>query len=467
MASISAPVGKGKKAQNTPEDVKTVQTLLNKHASACEIQKLKVNGKTSRALEDAISSFQKKLFKGKSDGLVEPNKKTIKNLNLPETKVAKLCGATGPGGKQKKELKGTQYVVRWKGQSVVFSEKDMSHALGLISKRLQFEVKLLEDRLKDQRKVYEELTSGPISFFAQLATPNIVLNAPKKAIAKANSEIATLKKLSSSKSQASLLQAFKKMKATRVWVDGVSDSINLLSQELAAGAKVCENVSVEVRDASADFIQLALLSRGMPPAQAALIVSGAKNTIQEIANGVVLKGQWVQKGGVLGSLQRIVGKSLKSGILGLIGGKIGQALMKGIGEKLAFRLAKSGIVQKVVTAEGRIWIIKLVEGYSKQFPGLSSQVTIEELMKVAIRVVNKKLTGPTIVKIMYSITKDIAKMMEPLVTQVNNDSALIAKSAEQMEKSGLAEKIVRQVVLQNKSDIKAAIARELKEKAAA
>lgn len=343
----------------------------------------------------------------------------------------------------------------------------MSHALGLISKRLQFEIQLLEDRIKDQQKLYDEVTSGPISFFAQLATPIIVLNAPKKAFAKANSEIANLKKLSARKSQESLLQAFKKMKSTRVWVDGVSDSINFLSQELGAGAKVCEKVSIEIRDASADFIQLALLSRGMPPAKAALIVSGAKHTIQEIANAVVLRGQWVKKGGVLGSLGRISGNALVSSLLGYLGGKLGQALMKGIGEKLATRFAQSGLIEKVVNAEGKVWVIKVVQGYSRQYPALATKATTEEMMRTAIRIVNKKVTGPAVLKIMTSCVNDIARLMAPLVTQTKSESALIAKSAEKIEKSPLGAKIVRELVLKHKSDIKAAIAQELKAKATA
>lgn len=73
-SNLSASVGKGGK--NEEADVRLVQTLLNQKANAS----LKVDGQYGNKTLAAIKAFQRSIFNGSADGLIEPGGKTIKAL---------------------------------------------------------------------------------------------------------------------------------------------------------------------------------------------------------------------------------------------------------------------------------------------------------------------------------------------------------------------------------------------------
>ena len=75
---LSASVGKNGK--NKPEDVKTVEGLLNTFASTIGFSKLPCKGQPSPKLNDAIGKFQLEVCGFKADFLVEPGKNSYKAL---------------------------------------------------------------------------------------------------------------------------------------------------------------------------------------------------------------------------------------------------------------------------------------------------------------------------------------------------------------------------------------------------
>lgn len=82
--AISKPVGQGYLARNLPDDVRTIQEALNqvtvKGAAGGPMPFLAVDGLCGPKTNGAIVRFQQAQFK-KSDGVIEPNKKTIIRLN--------------------------------------------------------------------------------------------------------------------------------------------------------------------------------------------------------------------------------------------------------------------------------------------------------------------------------------------------------------------------------------------------
>ncbi|KHA53788.1 hypothetical protein [Sulfitobacter geojensis] len=70
----------GRKGKNAPDDVKTVQTLLNGFASKLKTAKLKPDGAPSPKLEQLIGTFQSEICGFKPDFRIDPGKGTIKKL---------------------------------------------------------------------------------------------------------------------------------------------------------------------------------------------------------------------------------------------------------------------------------------------------------------------------------------------------------------------------------------------------
>ena len=77
-ATIKASVGR--KGKNQPEDVKTIQNLLNGFASKFGLPKLKVSGTSDAKLEQAIGKFQAEVCEIKADHRVDPGRNTFKKL---------------------------------------------------------------------------------------------------------------------------------------------------------------------------------------------------------------------------------------------------------------------------------------------------------------------------------------------------------------------------------------------------
>ncbi|CDH43675.1 peptidoglycan-binding domain-containing protein [Candidatus Contendibacter odensensis] len=76
MDKINASVGKG--GVNNSLDVKTVQTLLNRHIRP----QIQVDGKAGPRTIDAIMEFQRRVVRlSQPDGRVDPNGQTLAKLN--------------------------------------------------------------------------------------------------------------------------------------------------------------------------------------------------------------------------------------------------------------------------------------------------------------------------------------------------------------------------------------------------
>ncbi|NSY39118.1 peptidoglycan-binding domain-containing protein [Leisingera sp. ANG59] len=85
VAKLSASVGR--KGKNLPEDVKTVQQLLNAFAGKAGIKKVKTDGAPSPVLEKMIGQFQQEVCGFKPDYRIDPGKNTIKKLNAGPAKA--------------------------------------------------------------------------------------------------------------------------------------------------------------------------------------------------------------------------------------------------------------------------------------------------------------------------------------------------------------------------------------------
>lgn len=83
--SISASVGKGGK--NKPQDVKTIQELLNAFAGTAGFSKFKPGAEPNAKLNDAIGKVQLKVCGFKPDFKVEPGKRTLRTLNAGPSKA--------------------------------------------------------------------------------------------------------------------------------------------------------------------------------------------------------------------------------------------------------------------------------------------------------------------------------------------------------------------------------------------
>jgi hypothetical protein len=126
--SISAPVGQN--SPNFPNDVKTIQELINKvppnDGGLAPDKKLVVDGACGPKTKDAISKFQLKHFGWSgADGKVEPNKQTLAKLNSFD-KPAPGGGAPPPPPPPKPQPKSKQFLLQFvnKGNVIGLQRKD-------------------------------------------------------------------------------------------------------------------------------------------------------------------------------------------------------------------------------------------------------------------------------------------------------------------------------------------------------
>lgn len=117
MASLSGSVGKG--GANAAADVKLVQQKLKTFAAMPDGKSfdVKVDGKNTKTLEDAIAEFQKRVVgMSRGDGLVEPGGKTWRALNGPVPAPPPAPKAADP-----KKLSGASW---WRANQAKFPNSD-------------------------------------------------------------------------------------------------------------------------------------------------------------------------------------------------------------------------------------------------------------------------------------------------------------------------------------------------------
>lgn len=96
MAKIGASVGTG--GVNRPDDVKTVQSLLNLNlAHLAPLPRLDVNGQCGPATVEAITEFQRNVMGAAlPDGRVDPDGRTLVKLSEAEVRTIALTGSPLP-----------------------------------------------------------------------------------------------------------------------------------------------------------------------------------------------------------------------------------------------------------------------------------------------------------------------------------------------------------------------------------
>jgi hypothetical protein len=106
VGNIASSVGKGGK--NEPDDVKAVQTLLNRHAAAGGFSKVKISGDCDKDTLKAIEALQKAMGAKSPDGKVDVGGKTWKALQARELPKAEESKGAAKPGKVVGDLSGVQ-----------------------------------------------------------------------------------------------------------------------------------------------------------------------------------------------------------------------------------------------------------------------------------------------------------------------------------------------------------------------
>lgn len=137
--SISASVGKG--ATNKEADVRVVQTLLNNKGAS-----LTVDGQIGNNTINAIIDFQKGIFNGWSDGVIQPGKNTWKALSEGSSSGGNETPPNTGGGEQNggNQQPSTGSLSASVGRGGTNKESDVLHIQQLLNKA-GVEPKLVED----------------------------------------------------------------------------------------------------------------------------------------------------------------------------------------------------------------------------------------------------------------------------------------------------------------------------------
>jgi hypothetical protein len=113
MIKLTGSVGRN--GDNTPDDVKKVQVLLNKHAATAGFGKLSVDGKVGTNTLKAIVVFQKAIGIKSPDGVVDAGGRTLKALEdkpvakpAEDTKAAPAKPAGNGSGRLVGNVTGVQ-----------------------------------------------------------------------------------------------------------------------------------------------------------------------------------------------------------------------------------------------------------------------------------------------------------------------------------------------------------------------
>lgn len=101
MAGIKDPVGAGKKAVNTPSDVRIIKHVLNQHYDAVGFKRMREDDKLDQALVTAIGAFEARVMKKRVTSVVLPGSKTFKMMCKSKKEIAKLLP---PGPERIKEI---------------------------------------------------------------------------------------------------------------------------------------------------------------------------------------------------------------------------------------------------------------------------------------------------------------------------------------------------------------------------
>lgn len=459
MAKLGATVGGGKTAVNDPKDVVLVQKMLNGHAAAVGYKPVPTNGKVGQPTILAIGQFQQQVVKTKVTSLVEPGSKTFKMLNMAPAKVAEQF-AKAQGGRPL-PAKGKIYEVKWRGKTHWFTEDDMDTAVEAIQGRLHVETLAFLSTLRNYQDQYREMQKGFWTFFVKMVTPGAEIERPAHSLKKADAAVGKLVDMTYGKNKKSLLASFKQMKLTKILLDAVAMDLNTLARELGQSAKVCEEISVDLRDGAADIVQLILVTNGVNPATAGAAVAAAKNTVQEIANGVILKGQWVKAGGVAGSFKRVTFATVAGGFSGWLGAKAGQLVMKGVGERLATRMVTNRWIGKHLWSTAARWGGKEIGAMIGRYPGLTRKLGGEIAIQTIVRMAHKFFTGPAIAKSLNQHMSDLEKIVSSCMEKTKAEGQLMDCIAASLEKQGLMAKVADDILSAHKKELEREIGKAL------
>lgn len=463
MAKLKGPVGAGNKATNDPKDVAYVQNLLAQHAATVGYKPPRASGKIDQTTITAIGHFQREVAKTRVTSLVEPGSKTLKMLQMAPKAAAKKSGNAVPKTEDGKPVKGKIYTVKWRGKTHHFTEENVAEFEYAISCRIHTEVMRFMDTLRNYQDTHRELKQGVTAFFVQMVTPGAELERPEKSLKAASAAVSKLVNLAYGKNKRNLLAAFKQIIQTKIMLDAAASDVNTLAKELGNSAKICEEISVDLRDGAADIIQLILVTNGVNPAAAGAVVAAGKNTVQEIANGVILSGQWVKAGGVVGSVRRVTFAAVGGGVSAWIGAKAGKMILGAVGNKIAARMVRSGWFESTLRKIARRYCGLMVSELTHKF---TEKVAAEFVLNTIIRIAHKRITGPVIAKWIVDNLNKVSKLISDSLESSNSEAQLIETIATGIEKKGIAAIMLEDLLKAHEKEILAEAEKDLKKASA-
>ncbi|MEX0349796.1 MAG: peptidoglycan-binding protein [Paracoccaceae bacterium] len=342
---ISAPVGdksritkpdpkkknqKFKPVQNKPADVELVRLMLKANGYA-----VAVHGKCDAGLIKTIRDFQKKKlgFK-KPDGIVDPGMRTW-NAGLPKLAAQVAADAkvevyeVYEGGKKKLVTK-KEYEAGAKAlQKEILSKANKMHS------EAEVWVDICND-IEKTRQAQDGLMNALVEF--AVSSVNDTTDPPWTDILNARSEASFLKTLAG-KSSPDWNKVYKQdQKATKAHNKAVKSYKKFIQARISTAGSMISGLEV-VRDTSFAAVEAYMTARlvvtkGMTPAKANAVAAASTEALKSGAGqfGEYLAGNKVTWDG---AAKKVFIDSFIAGLAGAAGGKLGDALSKGLATKLA------------------------------------------------------------------------------------------------------------------------------------
>lgn len=347
---ITKPDAKAKSTKfppvrNVPADVEIVRLMLNANGYA-----LKVHGKADGELIKAIREFQKKKlgFK-KPDGIVDPGGRTWK------AGLAKLVAQTST----EQRIEWYEVTEGGKTKRVTKAEYEAGQ------KALQREVRSKSIMMNGQVESWigicngfeqtRQARDGYFNAFVEFSVSvvNDKTNPPWNEILAARSEASLLESFVSASNLNWKKIYAQDQKATKAYNKALKAFKKFISERIGTAGSIVSSLEV-VRDTSFTMVETYMsarlvITKGMSPAKANAIAAAGTEALK---SGAGQFGEYAAGNKVSwdGAAKKVMIDSFIAGLSGAAGGKLGSALSKGLGARIAAQILPrlSGNISKTV-----------------------------------------------------------------------------------------------------------------------
>ncbi|MDU9007103.1 peptidoglycan-binding domain-containing protein [Sedimentitalea todarodis] len=319
--------------RNVPADVEVVRLMLNANGYS-----LKVHGKSDGELIKAIREFQKKkLGYNKPDGIVDPGGRTWK------AGLAKLAAQSA----SEQKIEWYEVVEGGKTKRVTKAEFEAGQ------RALQREVRSKSIMMNGQVESWisicngfeqtRQATDGYFNAFVEFSVSvvNDKTNPPWSEILAARSEASLLKSFVGASNLDWKKIYAQDQKATKAYNKAVKAFKKFISERIGTAGSIVGNLEI-VRDTSFTVVETYMTARlvatkGMSVAKANAIAAAGTEALK---SGAGQFGEYVAGNKVSwdGAAKKVMIDSFIAGLSGAAGGKLGSALTKGLGAKIAAQI---------------------------------------------------------------------------------------------------------------------------------